>query len=210
MLTITMKKKQQVVIVHGGTSFKKYGDFIRFLKIEELTIAKLKPRKGWKLSLESRLGGAYEVLQPRMPNPNNAKYEEWKLWFEKLSPLLRNGVILVGHSLGGLFLAKYLSENKFPKKIAGLVLIAAPFSRADENVRPSDFAKLFSLEKINSQTRKIILFHSKDDPLVPVKEVERYKAALPSAKALIFSRKGHFGQEQFPELTREIKKLKRS
>src|SRR5262245_41584597 len=140
-----MSKKRlqtQVVVIHGGTSFAKYSEYLRFLKNEELTVQKMKPRKGWKYYLKSELGRGFEVLQPRMPNPMNAKYAEWKLWFEKVIPFLHGEVILVGHSMGGLFLAKYLSTATFPKKITALFLLAAPFSKADKTEDPSDFTKL--------------------------------------------------------------------
>jgi hypothetical protein len=54
-----------------------------------------------------------------MPNPMNARYNEWKILFKKIVLLLDDNVILIGHSLGAIFLVKYLSENKFPKKNSG-------------------------------------------------------------------------------------------
>ncbi len=201
-----MKQKNQVVVIHGGTSFKRYADYLKLLKSETLSVDKLKPRRGWKLTLESKLGRSFEVLQPRMPNSNNAKYIEWKLWFEKIIPLLHDNVILVGHSLGGLFLAKYLSSKIFPVKIRAIFLLAAPFSLADKRVHPSDFAKLLSLRMMSAQCKRIMIFHSADDPLVPVTEARRYKAAVPAAKVRIFSKKAHFSQEEFPELVQAIKR----
>jgi len=199
--------KQQVVIIHGGTSFAKYSEYLRFLKQEKLTVKKLKQKKGWKFYLGPELGKGFEVLQPRMPNPMNAKYSEWKLWFEKIIPLLDHEVILVGNSLGGLFLAKYLSTTIFPKKIRALFLLAAPYSKADKTEDPSDFAKLSSLARIASQAHNTFIFHSKDDPLVPVSEAKRYKRELPTAQLRLFTNKAHFSQEHFPELVRAIKKM---
>ena len=62
-----------------------------------------------------------------MPLQDNAKYEEWKILFERYIPHLKDNVILMGNSLGGIFLAKYLSENKFPKKILSTYLTCPPF-----------------------------------------------------------------------------------
>ncbi len=73
------------------------------------------------------LGNKFDVLLPKMPNPSNAKYNEWKIIFNKISKLLEKNVILIGHSLGAIFLIKYLSENKFPKKILATLLISPPY-----------------------------------------------------------------------------------
>lgn len=109
--------KTQVVVIHGGDPFNTYEEYLTFLKNKELTLERLR-RKDWKVPFENNLGEQYEVLAPAMPNKQNAKFSEWKLWFEKVTPLLNNEVILVGHSLGGIFLTKYLSENAYPKKFS--------------------------------------------------------------------------------------------
>jgi len=201
--------KKQVVVIHGGTAFAKYGDYLRFLKNEELTLKKLKPRKGWKYYLESELGRGFEVLQPRMPNPMNARYIEWKLWLERVFPFLNDEVVLVGHSMGGQFLAKYLSTATFPKRIRALFLLAAPLSKADETEDPRDFAEIGSLKRLSKQAEKVFIFHSKDDPLVPVDEARRYRKAIPKAELKLFVGRGHFRQEHFPELVTAIKKVSR-
>nr|WP_235788441.1 alpha/beta hydrolase [Salipaludibacillus sp. CUR1] len=45
-----------------------------------------------------------------MPNPENPEYILWKKQLEKELDKLNGDVILVGHSLGGSVLLKYLSE----------------------------------------------------------------------------------------------------
>lgn len=97
--------KQQVVVVHGGTTFETYDDYIAFLKTREVSRESLKPGGDWKDSLVRELGEDFEVLLPTMPNGTNAKYFEWRLWWERLVSLWQSDVILIGHSLGGIFLA---------------------------------------------------------------------------------------------------------
>ena len=53
-----------------------------------------------------------------MPCKFMVDYEAWKIWFERHFQFLQKEVILIGWSLGGRFLLKYLSENKFPFKIS--------------------------------------------------------------------------------------------
>jgi hypothetical protein len=59
-----------------------------------------------------------------MPAKQDADYIAWKIWFEKLFPFLQpENVILIGSSLGTIFLSKYLSENIFPRTIQSLHLV---------------------------------------------------------------------------------------
>ena len=196
--------KKQVIVIHGGDSFDSYEKYLEALKNWEVTLEWFQPRKeDWKDSLPSDLGENYEVLAPRMPNKQNARYTEWKTWFERMLPFIQDGVILVGHSLGGIFLAKYLSENKFPKTIAGLFLVAAPHNETEDI---GDFALSNKLESVAKQCKNIHFFQSKDDPVVLFGEMERYKKDLPESKLHIFEDRGHFKQEYFPEIVQEIKK----
>ena len=152
------------------------------------------------------LGEKYDVLLPRMPNGKNARYAEWKIWFERLIPFISDDAIFIGHSLGGIFLAKYFSENIFPKKIKAIILIAAPFDDASGESL-TDFKLPSSLSKLTENSGLIYLFHSKDDPTVPFEQLEKYKKSLPNAKFMIFEDREHFNQGTFPEIIELIKKL---
>lgn len=191
--------KKQVVFIHGGETFNTYSDYIQFLKNCDFNLDGNK-QKRWKQSLEEKLGDDFMIITPRMPCKYNAKYKEWKIWFEKIFIYLEDNVVLIGHSLGGIFLAKYLSENNFPKKILATYLIAAPYNDVDF-ILPKD------LQKFEKQTGIIFIYHSEDDPIVPFTDLRKYAVSLPKAKTIIFKNKGHFLQEEFPELIKSIQQL---
>jgi len=197
--------KKQIVVIHGGDTFEKYEKFLSFLKNFQIDPDYFK-KKGWKDTLQDKLWEDFEVIAPNMPNKINAKYLEWKIWFEKYFQFLNEGIVFVGHSLGGTFLAKYLSENSFPKKIKALLLVAAPFDAEDSDESLNDFALPASLAKITEQVDKIYLFHSKDDPVVPFEQVNKYKKALPNSEIIAFTDRQHFNQERFPEMFELLKK----
>ncbi len=197
---------KQIVFIHGGDSFDSYEEYIDFLQNFEIDIERFKPRKRWREWLINELGDDYECLTPDMPNKWNAQFSEWKLWFEKLLPFLHDGVILLGHSLGGVFLAKYLAENDFPKKISKLFLLAAPFDEKDADYSMTSFALPADISRIAQQVDHIYIYHSSDDDVVPFVDQAKYKAALPSAELRTFSDRGHFNIETFPELLEDIKK----
>src|SRR3989304_5256105 len=122
---LSMKKKTQVLIIHGGMTFKNKKDYLKYLKTRPISIEK---RKNWATDyLDKELGKNFQTIRPRMPLQDNASYEEWKIYFQRYFPYLKNNIILIGCSLGGIFLTKYLSEHKFPKKILAAFLVCPPF-----------------------------------------------------------------------------------
>jgi uncharacterized protein len=83
--------------------------------------------------LRDTLGSEYNVIHPGMPNPEAPEYAPWKAKLGKELGQLKDGVIFVGHSLGGAVLLKYLAEEPFENPIAGMFLVSAPFWGGDEN-----------------------------------------------------------------------------
>lgn len=197
--------KKTLVVIHGGTTFDTYEEYWKYLQSCELSLEKIN-RKDWKDNLVSNLPD-FEVIYPKMPNSKNARYPEWKLWFEKTFHFLTEEVVLVGHSLGGIFLAKYLSENDFPKRISQLHLVAAPYDT--EVIKDSlvDFALNGTVEKISEKISNIFLYQSKDDTAVAYEDVLKYKRDLPDAELIEFENRGHFTQEEFSELISNISNL---
>lgn len=201
-----MKKgKIQVFIIHGGMTFKSRKDYLRYLKTREVSIEK---RITWAGDyLEHKLGKNFEIIRPRMPLQDNAKYEEWKINFERYFPKLKNNIILIGASLGGIFLAKYLSENKFPKKILATYLVCPPF---DNSLSSEDLVGGFSLKsdlsRLEKNSKNLYLFFSKDDEVVTLAHAKKYEKKLKNAKITIFeSKNGHFQISEFSEIVKIIK-----
>ncbi len=198
--------KKQVVVIHGGNTYKRYKEYLAYLKSKKINLDRY--RKGsWKNSLQRRLGRNFDVLLLKMPNSANARYQEWKRVFRKIAPLLRDNLILIGNSLGGVFLAKYLSENKFPKKILASMLVAAPYGPKDVKEFLGNFVISNNLARFRKQGGQIFLFYSQDDPVVLFVDLEKYQKLLPEAVIRTFKKRGHFMQPEFPEIVREIKRV---
>jgi predicted alpha/beta hydrolase family esterase len=200
--------KQQVLLIHGGDPQESYEAYLEFLKNYPVRLERHALRQpGYQEILASDLGENFEVLFPEMPNKRNAKYVEWKIWFEKFLPFLRDDVILIGGSLGAIFLAKYLAENNLPKRIKALFLLAGPAMDNPPEYKLYDFALPEDLSKFVSQAPKVFLYHSQDDSVVPFKDLEFYKHLFPEATVRVFTDRGHFNVERIPELIADIKSL---
>lgn len=194
--------KQQVVVIHGGDTFASYRDYIAHLKTAPINLER-DAVKRWKANLPEDLGDAYEVIALTMPNKQNAKYKEWKIWFTRHLPLLRDGVIFVGHSLGGIFLAKYLSENVCPVKVRATFIVAAPHGSTDKEPL-GDFVISHPLSTLAKQGGALYLYHSEDDPTVSFSTLAVYQEALPEATVRTFADRGHFRDQHLPELVADI------
>ena len=85
-------------------------------------------------SLQRALGVDYEVRYPEVPNEDDPDTDAWVSQIEEELTASDGRIILVGHSVGGYILIKYLSERGQSKKpITGILIIAAPFPGGDEN-----------------------------------------------------------------------------
>lgn len=199
-------KKIQVLFINGGMTFSSYENYLEYLKNKKISIDK---KVKWNEDyLENSLGENFQVIKPRMPLQDNAKYKEWKIYFEKYFENLENDIILVGFSLGGTFLIKYLSENDFPKKISAIYLVAPPFDNSLEGEElVGGFELGEDLSKIMKTCKNVNLLFSKNDDCIPISYAEKYREKLPNATIITYgNKKGHFNVPEFPELIEMIKK----
>lgn len=142
-----------------------------------------------------------------MPCKQNSQYDEWQIWFERHVEFMREDVILVGHSLSGGFLSKWLSENILPVSIKQLHLVAATFSHESDDYKLSNFRnKSFPGKFFENNIKDVYIYHSEDDPEVPLLESERYHSMIPNSHFHKLNDRGHFLGEEFPELFENIKK----
>lgn len=137
------------------------------------------------------------------PFPFRPRYEEWKREFERFD--VTPETILVGHSCGGGFLVRYLSEHKDLR--VGKVALVAPWTNPD-NYEASDTADFFDFEidpTFPERATGVTVFISSDDSTSVVKTVEILEQQVAGLELRRYEDKGHFcledlGTEEFPEL----------
>lgn len=147
--TKNMNQKKRILIIHGLES---------------------NAGEHWFLEEKERLEKlGHTVVVPNMPNTNHPKKEQWIKIIEDFDPGDDNAV-LVGHSLGGTAILRYL--EKIDVKIKRCILIAAPIrdvglEKIDNFLEPD-----FDWDKIKQNCDKIIIFNQTNDPYVPMSHGE--------------------------------------
>lgn len=141
------------------------------------------------------------------PFPFRPRYEEWKKEFERFD--ITPQTMLVGHSCGGGFLVRYLSEHQDLK--VGKVILVAPWINPDNNPK-SDTADFFEFKidrNVASRTRGLVIFSSDNDYKSVQDTVEILKASTAGVQVHNFHNYGHFCREDlnteaFPELLKAL------
>jgi len=74
-----MKKKIQLFIIHGGNTFESNKDYLRYLKTKPISLEKRVIY--YEDYFDKILGKNFEIIRPRMPLQDYAKYKDWKIYF---------------------------------------------------------------------------------------------------------------------------------
>jgi predicted alpha/beta hydrolase family esterase len=156
--------------------------------------------------LSRSLGDDYVMHYPMMPEPENPRYVAWKMELQSVLPVGGNKAVLIGHSLGGSVIVKYLSEGLCQMPLAGLFLVGTPYwgTRGwamEEFMFQRDFqAKLPAIDKI-------FIYHSRNDNWVPYSHAQFYSKALPGSVLRTLDGDQHEFDKGLPVLVEDIKHL---
>jgi len=199
------QSKNQIIYVPGGDSFETKDEFYTFLRNKPFDPYEERSQS-WREWLQKETESDYEFHYLSMPNRQDADFEAWKIWFEKVLPYLNSErLILIGYSLGGSFYLRYLTENTLPKRIDQLHLVAPAVDNEDIDGSTGNFASdITKIGNLTEQVSKVHVYHSRDDTIVPVSHTERLQRAMPDAQTQIFEGRSHFLQSEFPELLQNI------
>ena len=157
----------------------------------------------WQALLTAALGPRYSVSSPLMPEPDEPRYHHWATGIAE-GMAGSDPIVLVGHSLGASLLLKFLSEQTITRPLLGLFLVSTPHwgdpgGDMDEFTLALDFAT-------HLPPAPIYLYHSQDDPEVPLAHLRVYARALPQATVRVLKDARHdFADGLFPELAEDIR-----
>ena len=157
--------------------------------------------------LTESLTADYQIFCPLMPCPERPNYQLWKDRIEDEMKNLGDDIILIGHSLGGSVILKFLSEQPVQKSIAGLFLIAPPFWGRDDDWQIDEYKLSENFADALPEIPLICIYHSRDDQWVPYSHLFDYAEALPKAILHKFGVRGHNFTNGIPELVDDITNL---
>ena len=198
--------KKHIIVIHGGSCWKTHAEYLADLRQTKF-VTGFYPRAGWHKNLQKDLGAGYQVILPDMPNWQNSRYEEWKIWFEKALAVSGADPVVVGHSLGGIFLSKYFSETTNPPTVRAVLLVAAPYQTAAQDPDFGNFAMKREPKRLGTLGLNLRLYHSTDDPIVAFTDLKKYQKAIPTAVINKYTNRGHFIGNHFPEIVTDIKSI---
>lgn len=142
---------------------------------------------------------------PEVPFAYDPQWDVWRREIERFD--ITPETLLVGHSCGGGFWVRWLSEH--PEVKVGKVILVAPSLGYGWENREQFFGSFTVDPYMALRTRGLYIFHSDDDKESIQKSVAEIKAQVPSIDMREFMGYGHFTESsmktnEFPELVEEL------
>lgn len=186
---------KNAIIMHGTCSRKEY------YADEKLTLS----NQNWIPWLQKQLMMRDIIAYaPDIPFAFKPNYQIWRKEAERFT--IGPETMLVGHSTGGGFWVRWLSEH--PRVHVGKVVLVAPWLDPN-NIKKTTFFS-FEIDKMLAErTKGLTIFHSDNDHLGIRWSVETIHKSLRGNQFKEFHNYGHFCYEdmksyEFPELLDEL------
>lgn len=187
-------KNINVIIVHGAYGYPEENWF------------------GWLKEELHHQGIACHV--PQLPTPNGQHLQTWiESFSQSVKYLITSHTVLIGHSLGAVFLLRWLEQQN--GSIASVILAGAFLGSVNipefDIINASFFQTPFNWDLIKTRCNEFVCFYGTGDIYVVRNQFNQIADSL-NAKKIIVSQAGHFntasGYVKFPHILRYIKQIK--
>jgi uncharacterized protein len=171
------------------------------------------PEENWFPWLKQKLEALnYNVIVPKFPTPENQSLENWNKIFAEYENQIDENTIFVGHSLAPAFLLSVLERINTTIKcsffISGFLKLLG--DEKFDSINKTFVDKPFDWEKIKQNCKQFFVYHSDNDPYVPIECAEELADKL-NTKLKIIKNAGHFNKEagylKFEELLKDIQSI---
>lgn len=185
-------RKATILIIHGAYGY---------------------PTENWFGWLENQLHNRQiNCYVPSFPTPVGQSLKNWLAIFnQSYLPVVNSNTILIGHSLGAIFVLRWLEQYLSTIKVAILVggFIGKTGITKFDNINVDFFATPFNWSSIIKASRKFICYYGNNDPYVKISNDILVKQL--QAEKIIISNGGHFniksGYSQFPHILLRVQRL---
>lgn len=142
-----------------------------------------------------------------MPGFEKPLCQEWVNEIKREVGLnINDEIYLVGHSLGGTAILRYLEERQ-DKRVSGVVLVSMPIEKTKIDEINNFFEKPLNYVNIKSKGPKFIVIHGENDTYVPSQQAERLSESL-ECELVLVPNGGHLsGNEGFHALPEVLEAL---
>lgn len=181
---------KQVLFVQGGSE----GAYAADSKLAE--------------NLREKLGSGYNVRYPMMPNEDDPDYSLWKQRISEELRIMGDGLVLVGHSIGGSVLIKLLTEEHLKQTLAGVFSISAPFWHEHEFWKWDEVRLPRQAATMLPDGMPVFFYHGRSDEFVPCAHVNMYAELLPQATVRVLDGRNHQLNDDLTEVANDIARLR--
>ncbi len=174
------------------------------------------PQENWFPWLQQKIIASSRMCYvPAFPTPENQHLEGWFEAFQQNDAYaITSQTILIGHSLGAVFLLRLLERYHIEVKTS--ILVGAFLGKIGiekfDSINESFFQQSFDWARIKSRSKQIICYDGNDDPYVSPVMFDFIADQLGAVKVII-SQGGHLnlpaGYETFPQLWRQLEPMMR-
>lgn len=172
------------------------------------------PNENWFPWLKSTLMALHiDCIVPAFPTPDQQSLSTWLACFQQnVLPAITSSTVMIGHSLGAVFLLRALAY--FHLHINTAILVGAFIKPVGidkfDSINHSFLSDPISWDDVCRCSKQFVCYHGLNDPYVDDHQFHDVANAL-SAKKIMISNGGHLnlssGYDTFPHLLREIKNI---
>lgn len=174
------------------------------------------PESDWFPWLKSELEKRrFEAIVPEMPDTVHPRIGSWVSTLSNTVGKPDDETILVGHSIGGQTVLRYLSTIEGDRKVRGTVIVAswttlrsaALGDKESRDVANPWLTTPIDWDKAKEHSKQFTAIFSDNDPYVDLDVNEEFKSKL-GAKIIVEHGKGHMNTEagitELPSVLEEI------
>ena len=152
------------------------------------------PEENWFPWLKQKLEEAgWKVFVPTFPTPKNQSLNTWQKAFAPYRSEIDETSIFIGHSLGPAFILSILEDLDF--QIPTCFFVAGFTGNLNnpefDEINKTIADKNFNWDQIKANCSHFNLYHSDNDPYVPLTKAEALSQQL-NSKLTIIPNAGHF------------------